>query len=160
MHERAADHFRAILDSLEGKLVEHQAPVHAMQDGANHSPSPTTALAKSDIALELRNRDRERKLIKKIDDEAIGRIEARVHGYWGAWRRDRPQAPRGAPDRDDVHRLQALEEDGPARSRSDGPHPGRRTGTDNKKGRQECVLFVGCARVAVGSAGEEQLRSL
>jgi DnaK suppressor protein len=32
------------------------------------------------MALELRNRDRERKLIKKID-ETIGRIDANEYGY-------------------------------------------------------------------------------
>jgi DnaK suppressor protein len=38
------------------------------------------ASQESDIALELRNRDRERKLIKKID-ETIGRIDANEYGY-------------------------------------------------------------------------------
>jgi len=38
------------------------------------------ASQESDIALELRNRDRERKLIKKID-EAIARIEEGEYGY-------------------------------------------------------------------------------
>jgi DnaK suppressor protein len=38
------------------------------------------ASQESDMALELRNRDRERKLIKKID-ETIGRIDANEYGY-------------------------------------------------------------------------------
>ncbi|MBP9218412.1 MAG: RNA polymerase-binding protein DksA, partial [Sterolibacterium sp.] len=38
------------------------------------------ASQESDIALELRNRDRERKLIKKID-EALERIENGEYGY-------------------------------------------------------------------------------
>ena len=38
------------------------------------------ASQESDMALELRNRDRERKLIKKID-ETIARIDADEYGY-------------------------------------------------------------------------------
>jgi DnaK suppressor protein len=38
------------------------------------------ASQESDMALELRNRDRERKLIKKID-ETIARIDANEYGY-------------------------------------------------------------------------------
>jgi DnaK suppressor protein len=55
--------------------------VHTMQDEATVFADPNDrASQESDIALELRNRDRERKLIKKID-EAIGRIEAGEYGY-------------------------------------------------------------------------------
>ena len=58
------------------------------------------------MALELRNRDRERKLIKKID-ETIARIDAeRVRLLRQLRRRDRSEAPRSASDRDAVHRLQ------------------------------------------------------
>jgi DnaK suppressor protein len=52
-----------------------------MQDEATVFADPNDrASQESDIALELRNRDRERKLIKKID-ESIARIEAGEYGY-------------------------------------------------------------------------------
>ncbi len=52
-----------------------------MQDEATVFADPNDrASQESDIALELRNRDRERKLIKKID-ESIGRIESGEYGY-------------------------------------------------------------------------------
>jgi DnaK suppressor protein len=75
-------HFRDILNSLKNELVDDiERTVHTMQDEATVFADPNDrASQESDIALELRNRDRERKLIKKID-EAIGRIEAGEYGY-------------------------------------------------------------------------------
>ena len=82
MSEKQLAHFRAILDSLKGELVDDiERTVHTMQDEATVFADPNDrASQESDIALELRNRDRERKLIKKID-ETIGRIEAGEYGY-------------------------------------------------------------------------------
>ena len=52
-----------------------------MQDEATVFADPNDrASQESDMALELRNRDRERKLIKKIN-ETIGRIESGDYGY-------------------------------------------------------------------------------
>jgi DnaK suppressor protein len=52
-----------------------------MQDEATSFADPNDrASQESDIALELRNRDRERRLIKKID-EALNRIEENDYGY-------------------------------------------------------------------------------
>jgi DnaK suppressor protein len=52
-----------------------------MQDEATVFADPSDrASQESDIALELRNRDRERKLIKKID-ETIARIDKDDYGY-------------------------------------------------------------------------------
>jgi DnaK suppressor protein len=52
-----------------------------MQDEATVFADPNDrASQESDIALELRNRDRERKLIKKID-ETLDRIESGEYGY-------------------------------------------------------------------------------
>ena len=52
-----------------------------MQDEATLFADPNDrASQESDIAIELRNRDRERKLIKKID-ETIARIEKDDYGY-------------------------------------------------------------------------------
>ncbi|MDE2132898.1 MAG: RNA polymerase-binding protein DksA, partial [Betaproteobacteria bacterium] len=55
--------------------------VHTMQDEATVFADPNDrASQESDMALELRNRDRERKLIKKIE-ETIAKIEAGEYGY-------------------------------------------------------------------------------
>jgi len=55
--------------------------VHTMQDEATIFADPNDrASQESDMSLELRNRDRERKLIKKID-ETIQRIDAGEYGY-------------------------------------------------------------------------------
>ena len=55
--------------------------VHEMQDDATVFADPNDrASQESDISLELRNRDRERKLIRKID-ETIARIDKNDYGY-------------------------------------------------------------------------------
>jgi DnaK suppressor protein len=55
--------------------------VHTLQDEATVFADPNDrASQESDIALELRNRDRERRLIKKVD-EALARIREGEYGY-------------------------------------------------------------------------------
>ncbi|PKO57149.1 MAG: RNA polymerase-binding protein DksA [Betaproteobacteria bacterium HGW-Betaproteobacteria-21] len=75
-------HFRAMLTSLKQELMEDiERTVHAMQDETTVFADPNDrASQESDMALELRNRDRERKLIKKID-EALSRIREGEYGY-------------------------------------------------------------------------------
>jgi len=75
-------HFRKVLEALKVELSQDiDRTVHAMQDDATVFADPNDrASQESDIALELRNRDRERKLIKKID-ETIARIDKDDYGY-------------------------------------------------------------------------------
>ncbi|HEX4927052.1 MAG TPA: RNA polymerase-binding protein DksA [Burkholderiales bacterium] len=75
-------HFRKILEALKAELSQEiDRTVHTMQDEATVFADPNDrASQESDMALELRNRDRERKLIKKID-ETIARIDANEYGY-------------------------------------------------------------------------------
>ncbi len=82
MNEKQLDHFRQILDSLKQELMEDiEQTVHTMQDEATVFADPNDrASQESDIALELRNRDRERKLIKKID-KTLDRIREGEYGY-------------------------------------------------------------------------------
>jgi DnaK suppressor protein len=82
MSEKQLAHFRAMLESVKQELAgDIERTVHTMQDEATVFADPNDrASQESDIALELRNRDRERKLIKKID-EALGRIAAGEYGY-------------------------------------------------------------------------------
>jgi len=76
------DYFRQILNGLKAELSEDiDRTVHAMQDEATLFADPNDrATQESDISLELRNRDRERKLIKNID-KMLARIESGEYGY-------------------------------------------------------------------------------
>lgn len=82
MSAKQLAHFRDILTSLKEELSEDiDRTVHTMQDEATVFADPNDrASQESDIALELRNRDRERKLIKKIN-ESLGAIESGDYGY-------------------------------------------------------------------------------
>ena len=82
MNAKKRTHFRKILENLKAELSEEiDRTVHTMQDEATVFADPNDrASQESDMALELRNRDRERKLIKKID-ETIARIVANEYGY-------------------------------------------------------------------------------
>jgi DnaK suppressor protein len=69
MSPKQLEHFRKILNQLKIELSQDiDRTVHTMQDEATVFADPNDrASQESDMALELRNRDRERKLIKKID---------------------------------------------------------------------------------------------
>ncbi|TXI26702.1 MAG: RNA polymerase-binding protein DksA [Nitrosomonas oligotropha] len=75
-------HFRKILEDMKVELGQDiDRAVHTMQDEATVFADPNDrASQESDMTLELRNRDRERKLIKKID-EIIGKIDSGDYGY-------------------------------------------------------------------------------
>lgn len=76
------DHFRGILNTWKRDLMEEvdRTMLH-MKDEAANPPDPNDrATLESEFALELRTRDRERKLIRKID-EALSRIEDGSYGY-------------------------------------------------------------------------------
>ncbi|MCL2076682.1 MAG: RNA polymerase-binding protein DksA [Betaproteobacteria bacterium] len=75
-------HFRNILESVRKDLGEDiERTVHTMQDEATVFADPNDrASQETDIAVELRNRDRERKLIKKING-TLTRIETGDYGY-------------------------------------------------------------------------------
>ena len=82
MNKKQLTHFRHILESLKFELSQDiDRTVHTMQDEATVFADPNDrASQESDMALELRNRDRERKLIKKIE-ETIAKIESQDYGY-------------------------------------------------------------------------------
>lgn len=82
MSEPQEEHFRGLLRAWKRELMEEvDRTVHHMQDEAANFPDPNDrATQESEFSLELRTRDRERKLIKKID-EAINRIDIREYGY-------------------------------------------------------------------------------
>jgi len=76
------DHFRGILSSWKRDLMEEvDRTMSHMKDEAANPPDPNDrATLESEFALELRTRDRERKLIRKIE-EALSRIEDGSYGY-------------------------------------------------------------------------------
>jgi DnaK suppressor protein len=82
MSKEQLDHFRLILNSWKRDLmVEVDRTVTHMKDEAANFPDPNDrATQEEEFSLELRTRDRERKLIRKID-EALKRIEDGSYGY-------------------------------------------------------------------------------
>jgi RNA polymerase-binding transcription factor len=82
MSKEQLDHFRRILQSWKQDLMlEVDRTVSHMKDEAANFPDPNDrATQEEEFSLELRTRDRERKLIRKID-EALGRIEDGSYGY-------------------------------------------------------------------------------
>jgi DnaK suppressor protein len=75
-------HFSDILTAWKRELMfEVDRTVHHMQDEAANFPDPNDrATQESEFGLELRTRDRERKLLRKIDS-ALSRIEDGSYGY-------------------------------------------------------------------------------
>ena len=75
-------HFEAILLAWKNELMtEVDRTVHHMQDEAANFPDPNDrATQESEFGLELRTRDRERKLLRKISS-ALVRIEEGTYGY-------------------------------------------------------------------------------
>ena len=82
MGEEQLEHFRTILLNWKRELMEEvDRTVHHMQDEAANFPDPNDrATQESEFGLELRTRDRERKLLKKIES-AIKRIDDGSYGY-------------------------------------------------------------------------------
>ena len=82
MNEAQLKHFETILNNWKAELMhEVDRTVHHMQDDAANFPDPNDrATQESEFSLELRTRDRERRLIKKIDD-SLKEIESGDYGY-------------------------------------------------------------------------------
>jgi len=82
MNEKQVQHFKNILLTWKRELMEEvDRTVHHMQDDAANFPDPNDrATQESEFSMELRARDRERKLIKKID-ESIRHLDNDEFGY-------------------------------------------------------------------------------
>lgn len=82
MSQEQLDHFEAILKAWKRELMnEVDRTVHHMQDEAANFPDPSDrATQESEFGLELRTRDRERKLLRKINS-ALSRIEDGSYGF-------------------------------------------------------------------------------
>jgi RNA polymerase-binding transcription factor len=82
MSEEQLEHFRKILLAWKRELMEEvdRTMLHMKDDAANFPDPNDRATQESEFGLELRTRDRERKLLKKIDS-ALQRIDDGSYGY-------------------------------------------------------------------------------
>ena len=82
MNPKQVKHFRNILLAWKGNLLDEVSKtIHLMQDENINHPDPNDrASQETDMSLELRNRDRERKLLKKIDS-TVAVLDAGDYGW-------------------------------------------------------------------------------
>ena len=82
MNERHKLYFRNKLVAWKEEIVrQNRETLHVLhEDSAQHADIADRATSETDRALELRARDRQRKLINKID-AALARIEEGTYGY-------------------------------------------------------------------------------
>jgi len=82
MNDEQLGHFRTILDAWRNQLREEvDRTLNHMQDEAANFPDPVDRAAQEEeFSLELRARDRERKLIKKIE-KTLQKIEEDDFGF-------------------------------------------------------------------------------
>jgi len=85
MNEKQSEHFMQILHNLKAELMQEvDRTVSHMKDEASNFPDPADrATQEEEFSLELRARDRERKLIKKIDS-MMERIDQDDYGFCDA----------------------------------------------------------------------------
>ena len=82
MSDEQLEHFKQMLLNWKRELMEEvDRTVNHMQDEAANFPDPADrATQEEEFSIELRTRDRERKLIKKID-QTIDRVDQEDYGY-------------------------------------------------------------------------------
>jgi DnaK suppressor protein len=82
MNKAQLEHFRQLLLAWKRELMEEvdRTMLHMKDDAANFPDPNDRATQESEFGLELRTRDRERKLLKKIDS-ALSRIDDGSYGY-------------------------------------------------------------------------------
>lgn len=82
MSEGQLKHFREILLAWKRELMEEvdRTVDHMKNEASNFADPADRATREEEFSLELRTRDRERKLIKKID-ESVARIDSEEYGY-------------------------------------------------------------------------------
>ena len=82
MNERQRDYFRTRLLTWREDILKEakETLLHLQEENQNHPDLADRASSETDRAIELRARDRQRKLIAKID-EALTRIDDGTYGY-------------------------------------------------------------------------------
>jgi len=82
MNDRQLDYFKQKLLNWKDEILREsrETVTHLQSETENHPDLADRASSETDRALELRTRDRQRKLISKIED-ALRRIEEGAYGY-------------------------------------------------------------------------------
>ena len=82
MNDRQKEYFRARLQTWREDILKEakETLLHLQEENQNHPDLADRASSETDRAIELRARDRQRKLISKID-EAMARIDDGTYGY-------------------------------------------------------------------------------
>jgi len=82
MNDQQLEHFRALLLQWKQQLMEEsERTVHHMQDEALNLPDPNDrASQEEEFSIELRTRDRERKLLRKIG-KSLDLLASGDYGY-------------------------------------------------------------------------------
>jgi DnaK suppressor protein len=82
MNERQREYFRQKLLAWKEEILREARETlqHLQDENQNHSDLADRASSETDRAIELRARDRQRKLIAKIDS-ALGRIDDGTYGF-------------------------------------------------------------------------------
>jgi len=82
MNERQREYFRAKLLAWREDILKEakETLLHLQEENQNHPDLADRASSETDRSIELRARDRQRKLIAKID-EALTRIDDGTYGY-------------------------------------------------------------------------------
>src|SRR5476649_745039 len=82
MNERQRDYFRTRLLTWREDILKEakETLLHLQEENENHPDLADRASSETDRSIELRARDRQRKLISKID-AALARIEDGAYGY-------------------------------------------------------------------------------
>lgn len=82
MNERQLEYFKGKLNEWKEEILREsrETVAHLQKETENHADLADRASSETDRALELRTRDRQRKLISKID-QALRRVEDGSYGY-------------------------------------------------------------------------------
>jgi DnaK suppressor protein len=82
MNERQLEYFKGKLNEWKDEILREsrETVAHLQKETENHADLADRASSETDRALELRTRDRQRKLISKID-QALRRVEDGSYGY-------------------------------------------------------------------------------
>lgn len=82
MNSRQKEHFRELLNSWKSQLMHDadQTMTNLKQEPNNYADPVDSASREEEFAIELRTRDRERRLLKKIES-AVDMLERGTYGY-------------------------------------------------------------------------------
>ena len=106
MNERQREYFRDKLVAWKEEILKEARETlqHLQDESQNHPDLADRASSETDRAIELRARDRQRKLISKIDAALAAHRRRHLRLLRGDRRADQPQASRRPSDRDAVDR--------------------------------------------------------